>query len=183
MNEEQQLLYNSQNGDKSAFEQIIRWYDKKLYSYIYYLIFDEHEAFDLTQDTFIKAYENLYRFNLNKNFSTWLFCIAKNTTYNYIKKRNRNTILKTEELDMMQIEDKKLTNPIDIYEKKLYDNKILKLIDSLPDKYKDLIYLKYINELTYKQISEKLNIPEKTIETRLYIARKKLNKAILKEGL
>jgi RNA polymerase sigma-70 factor (ECF subfamily) len=175
MEQSRKILVKARKGDKKAFEELLLKYDKKVYGYIFSLIHNQETALDLTQDTFIKVFEKLYTFDLEKNFSTWLFTIAKNNTFNYLKKQKKAMEIYTKEETSITADN---NNPSQIYEKKEEAKELYSIIDKLPKKYKVLIYLKYIERLNYDQISEKLNIPVSTVESRLYSARQRLVKKI-----
>jgi len=87
-----------QNPD--AFGEIVDRYQKKLERYIFYLIGDKEEIFDLVQEVFIKVYINLNGFDTNKKFSSWIFRIAHNVAVNYLKKRKKVVNL-TEEIKIV----------------------------------------------------------------------------------
>lgn len=164
-------------GDIDAFEILINKYNKKVYGYIVKSVKNKHIAEELTQEVFLKVYRNLNNFDKNKSFSVWLFTIARNTTIDYFKiANNRHTYELNEELDSSRINNPS-QNPVDIIEKKEKREKIDTIIDSLPDKYKELILLKYFEELSYCEISKRLNVPVNKVKWRLYEARKKIIKA------
>lgn len=172
MEQSREILFKAREGDKKAFEELLLKYDKKVYGYIFSLIHNEETALDLTQDTFLKVYNKLYTFDLEKNFITWLFTIAKNNTFNYLKKNKKTMEFYAKEQTAMTSDN----NPSQVYEKKEAAKELYSTIDKLPQKYKVLIYLKYVEKLNYVEISEKLNIPVSTVESRLYSARQKLVK-------
>lgn len=168
-------------GNVNEYEKIIMKYDKRLYGFIYRIIGDEHAAQDITQETFIKAYENLGGFNFKKSFSTWIFTIAKNNAYNYLKRLRKNNMVPIiDELDDNEQETDTLImeNPEKALEKKLQAKYINDIMEKLSEKYRIIIFQKYVEDLSCKEISNKLCISEKAVESRLFRARQALIKII-----
>jgi RNA polymerase sigma-70 factor (ECF subfamily) len=137
---------------------------------------------DIVQETFFKAYENLKSFDADRNFVTWLFTIGKNNAYNYMKTRKRNMLHQVsgglENLDGMT------SGSFEPEKEAVRNSERARLIDavaSLPEKYKMLIYLKYIEGLSYKEIGDRLKLTESLVESRVFTARRKLA-AFIKEG-
>lgn len=168
-------------GNTDAYERIIDKYGKRVYGFVYRLLSNEHSAQDITQETFIRAYEKLKAFNLGKNFPAWLFAIAKNISFNYIKK-NKRTALYTFSEDIDSFDEDNFSsdsnNPEQLLHKKQYTGQIISVIEGMPEKYRVLIYLKYVDELSYREISQKLGIPIDTVESRLYYARQYIIKKL-----
>jgi len=178
------IIQDVLSGKELAFEEIIKKYEKKIYGFIYKMVREECSAEDLTQEVFIKVYQNIESFDMNKTFVTWLYTIAKNTTFNYLKKSNRVKFTQIHEnMDYTMKGDLKINeNPEALYEEKEKLVYLYRIIHRLPLKYRELILLKYVEKLSYKKISEQLNISVTTVESRLYKARQKLIKAIDKDG-
>lgn len=171
------VINRVQSGDANAFELILKEYDKKVYMYIYNMVKNKDTAQDLTQDTFIKVYKNIHRFDKSKHFITWLYTIAKNTTFNYLKSEKKVKLFEIDEnIDSISMINNYSisTSPEVLLERKEQTMYVNKMIDELPEKYKVLILLKYVEKLSYKDISERLNIPVSKIESRLYTARQHL---------
>lgn len=180
MHNEIDLLYKARKGDKSAMENIILLYDRKIYSFIFNIVKDENDAVDITQETFLKLFMNITKFDMNKNFSTWLYTIAKNTAFNHMKENKKNKFVDNHnDFNNIDLQDGK-SNPANIYERKETQQRLIELIDILPEKYKILIQMKYVFNLSYEEISEKLGIPTYRVESRLFMARKRLLKQITK---
>lgn len=166
--DDKEIIKSILEGNKDAFEKILIKYDKKVYGFICKLIGDKHIAQDLTQETFLKAYRNLSSFDYNKNFITWLFTIAKNTSFNYLKSNEAKSF---ERIDEEFIHD---LTPEVVIENKENMKELYELIHNLPEKYRVLILLKYVEKLTAEDIGKVLNLPKGKVESRLYIARQKL---------
>jgi len=167
------ILTKACEGDNLAFEKIIIAYSKRLYGFIYNIVHDKESALDITQDTFTKAYQNINTFKSYGNFTIWIFTIARNNSFNYLKKSKNEITKNIYDLNSLEISAKE-NDPQDIHVHKTSLNNIIKLIDELPEKYRTLIYLKYIENLSYKEISDSLNISIALVKSRLYAARENL---------
>lgn len=166
--DDKEIMKSILEGNKNDFEKILIKYDKKVYGFICKLIGDKHIAQDLAQETFLKAYRNLYSFDCNKSFITWLFTIAKNTSVNYLKSNEAKSFEKIDEEFAHDL------TPEVVIENKENMKELYELIHSLPEKYRVLILLKYVEKLTAEDIGKVLNLPKGKVESRLYIARQKL---------
>lgn len=169
MGEEKEIVLKAKQGDKDSFEKLIFLYTKGLYGFVFNMLRQEQAAQDVVQETFFKAYSNLHSFNTNKVFSTWLYTIAKNSALNYIKANKKYTFQEVEE------NSSNINNPEAVFINKEESIRLVKAMDTLSEKYRTLIYLKYINKLSYEEISKALNIPKSVVESRLYTARQKLS--------
>jgi len=165
-------------GNVNAFEILVDKYSKRVYGYIFKSVRDKYVAEELTQEIFLKIYRSLNRFDMDKSFSVWLFTIAKNTMLDYFKQSPRQyTSGLNEEVDFNKISDDS-QNPLYIVEKNEKRQEIDRIIDTLPDKYRELIVLKYFEELNYSEISRRLDISINKVKWRLYEARKQLVRAL-----
>ena len=141
------------------------------------MIKNRDDAEDLTIEAFSKAFKNLHKFRKEFTFSTWLFRIATNNTIDFIRKKKLSTTSihstfkdeggKNIEID---IKDSNL-NPTQITIKKEKIKYIRKFVNKLPEKYQNLVKLRYFDELSYKEISAKTNSPLGTIKAQLFRAR------------
>ena len=174
MGEENELVTRAKGGDKASFEKLVVKYTKGLYGFVFNILGQHHGAQDVVQETFVKAYSNLHSFNSSKCFSTWLYTIGKNSALNYIKINKKYEFIDTEE------KASDFNNPEAMFLDNETSRSLIKAIDMLSEKYRVLIYLKYINNLSYEEISKELNVSKSVVESRLYTARQKL--AILLGG-
>ena len=164
-------------NDQKAYSEIMKSYKNSIYFTILKMIKNRDDAEDLTIEAFSKAFKNLHKFKKEFTFSTWLFRIATNNTIDFIRKKKLlttsiHTSLKDEagqniELD---IKDSNLDpNEITIKNEKI---KIVRqLVNKLPEKYQNLVKLRYFKELSYKEIAIKTNSPLGTIKAQLFRAR------------
>lgn len=182
-NHDSMIIEDILKGNVNAYEKIVDKYMRKIYGYIFNFVKDKHTAEDLTQETFIKAYNSLDKFDKTKNFSIWMLSIGRNTTWDYFKRIKKYAAYEfMEDVDSGNI-DNDFSNPIRILERKEEINLLEDIVNSLPSKYKDLIILKYFEELSYSEISSRLKIPENKVKWRLYQARSKIAEQLKEYGI
>ncbi|MCL4385914.1 MAG: RNA polymerase sigma factor [Actinobacteria bacterium] len=161
------------SGDKIYFEKIYHHFLSSIYRFVFFQISNKQTAEDLTSEVFIKVYNNLRNSNLNSaTFKSWLYKIAQNTITDYFRKENKNKYnisfeQYTEAVNEDDLRDKNL-----IKEEKFLENefqfeneKLINLLNKLPDEQKKILLLKYIEELDYKTISSILNKNQSALRT------------------
>lgn len=163
---------------RDVFAYIIKRYDEKLTRYIHRLaMLSKEEREDILQDVFIQVYKHLYYVDATLSFSSWIYRVTHNMVISSLrKKRARPSIVSWDEQESLL---NKLCSEEDIHlslQKKEQKENLYAYIDTLDDKYKDIILLYYIEEKTYEEISDILKLPSGTIATRLYRAKKKIQK-------
>ncbi|WP_243300496.1 RNA polymerase sigma factor SigW [Bacillus litorisediminis] len=170
-------------GDQNAYGEIVEIYKDKVFQLCYRILGNRHEAEDIAQEAFIRAYVNIQKFNPSRKFSTWLYRIATNLCIDRIRKKKPDYYLDaevpgTDGLTMysqVAIDTKMPEEEMESLElQELIQNEILKL----PEKYRSVIVLKYIEELPLQEISEILEIPLGTVKTRIHRGREALRKQL-----
>ncbi|MGG4490272.1 RNA polymerase sigma factor SigW [Metabacillus idriensis] len=170
-------------GDQNAFAEIVDIYKDKIYQLCYRMLGNSHEAEDIAQEAFIRAYVNIHSYDMDKKFSTWLYRIATNLTIDRIRKKKPDYYLDaevtgTEGLTMYSQVAADVALPEDQVETMELQQMIQKEILKLPDKYRSVIVLKYIDELSLIEISEILDMPIGTVKTRIHRGREALRKQL-----
>ena len=163
---------------------LMKRYEAKLLNYILKISnTNKEDAEDILQEVFIKAYQNLNDFDLNFKFSNWIYSIAHNTTISaFRKKKVRPQTVSWEDEDLNNI----LESTLDVENtslQKLTYKQILKIINRLPLKYKDVLILKFVEGKDYREISDILRKPMGTIATLINRARKSLIQELEKEDI
>lgn len=177
------------SGDKSKFEIIYLETSNKLYNYIFSLSdsLNNEDCIELLQDTYIQVNSKIDTLKDSKAFISWMFMIARNKTLRYLEKKKKEVLLSEEGQGIFESQ---LETDVDLLPEEILDNKekqrmILDILDSLPEEQKEVIYLRYYNGLSVKQIAEKLNISDGTVKSRLNYGRKKIQvevEALEKKG-
>lgn len=170
------------------FGQLVERYEKKLFRYVRRLSGMEAEsAEDVLQEAFIKIYTNLNDFDQDLSFSSWAYRITHNETINYLRK---NTKIKTVALEndsegeasLIEV----LKSDIDIeadYSKQDLGERVRLAMQMLPKKYREVLILRYLQELDYKDISDVLKIPMGTVATLVNRAKSKFKDIAQKTDL
>ncbi|HDP37322.1 MAG TPA: RNA polymerase sigma factor [Candidatus Atribacteria bacterium] len=163
---------------------LMKRYEAKLLNYILKISnIGREDAEDLLQEVFVKAYQNLNDFDLNFKFSNWVYSIAHNTTISaFRKKKVRPQSVSWEDKDLDNI----LKSTLDVEDASLQQQTykhILKIIDQLPLKFKDVLILKFVEGKDYREISDILHKPMGTIATLINRAKKSLRQELEKEDI
>lgn len=163
---------------------LMKRYESELLNYIMKISNgNKQDAEDILQETFIKAYQNLNDFDLSLKFSNWIFRITHNVTISaFRKKKVYSQTVSWEDKDLDSI----LQSTLDVENaniQKLSYEHILKIINRLPLKYKEILILKYIEDKDYRAISDILHKPMGTIATLLNRAKKAITRELKKEGI
>jgi len=178
-----QKVKEVKKGDQSAFEDIVSFYQTKVYHICLRMIGNAYEAEDLAQEAFIRAYTNIHTFDEKRKFSTWLYRIATNLTIDRIRKKKPDYHLDaevrgTDGLDMYSQLAADQALPEEEVESLELQSYIHKEILALPPKYRSVIVLRYLDELALQEIAEVLDIPVGTVKTRVHRGREALRKRL-----
>ncbi|HEY4554073.1 MAG TPA: RNA polymerase sigma factor SigW [Bacillaceae bacterium] len=170
-------------GDQDAFGEIVELYKDKIFQLCYRMLGNRHEAEDIAQEAFVRAYVNIHSFNLSKKFSTWLYRIATNLCIDRIRKKKPDYYLDaevtgTDGLTMYSQIAAEGKSPDAEVETMELQATVQREILRLPDKYRSVIVLKYIDDLSLNEISEVLELPLGTVKTRIHRGREALRKQL-----
>lgn len=172
-------------GDTHAFQYLQQKYHKLILNLIRKMIRDEDDVEDLAQETFIKAYKALSSFQFGFSFSAWLYRIASNTCIDFLRKKRfptislSQTVPGNDEEYEIEIADQTFVPDLTVMneERRAALNNA---IESLPENYRNIIKLRHEEELDYKDIAERLDMPLGTVKAHLFRARKVLYDALKK---
>lgn len=161
------------NGRTDLFSVIVDRYQSKVYSTAFHYTHDQEEARDLTQEIFIKLYNNLQSYKSKASFSTWLYRIAVNRCIDWTRKKKLHTVSaiydsSDEEIDIYEVMADSGGGPEEALIKHENKDYIIKVVEDLPEIYKTVIILYYFQDFSPREISDITDIPKRTIETRLY---------------
>ncbi len=161
---DEQLVAHYLKGDEEALENLIKRYLKPIYSFTFRFVRNSQETEDITQNVFVKVWKNLKKFDQKKKFKTWIFAIAKNTCFDWQKKKKTLPLYFAETIrDPSPI----LNEPLD------------RILERLSPKYRMVLFLRYNDHFTFREIAESLGESIDTIKTRhrrgIAILRKLLN--------
>jgi len=154
-----------------------------VYNLAYRMSSNSHEAEDISQEAFLRAYQSLARFNPSYKFSTWLYQITLNIIRDRFKKKELNyvsldTPIETDDSEFYPQPADSTNNPEQIMTQKEDVRAVQQAIHSLPLKYREVLVLRHLQDLSYIEISNILKLPAGTVKVRLYRAREQLRKIL-----
>ncbi len=174
-------------GDQTSYRVIVERYQGRVHAVIYGMVRNREDARDLTQETFVRAYQNLSRFRIESGFYTWVYRIAMNTTIDHIRRQKKRAHeafedgVATRETGGVMSDGAHMDSPGKSLERKRLHGRLLAALDELPEDQRQVIVLREVDGLSYKEISEVLEVPEGTVMSRLFYARRKLQNALSEE--
>ncbi|AET68065.1 RNA polymerase sigma factor, sigma-70 family [Desulfosporosinus orientis DSM 765] len=173
-----QNIYGPDSAENQySFDQLISENEEKILNLIYGMTGDFHLAQDLTQESFLKAFQAKQSFNRQSKFSTWLYRIAVNTTIDYQRKAQVRRENPAEEIEVNSNEQ----DPDCKCQKRAMKEVLFKAISKLPFQQREVFTLREINGCSTKEVAEILNISNELVKWRLHKARNILRKS-LSEG-
>ena len=175
--EDLRLVRKAQKGNKKAFEKLVLKYQKKIYVVVRKMVLNHSDTNDIVQDTFVKAFTNLERFDEQYSFYPWLHRIAVNTTLNFVEKsrRYRETFSQAEHAEQDSSTE---ANPLTQIIHNEYQEQIVLALEKLSEEQRMVFILRTSEELSYQEISEQLDISIGTVMSRLSRAREKLKELL-----
>jgi RNA polymerase sigma-70 factor (ECF subfamily) len=170
------LVQDCQNGDLHAFEVLIGKYERPVYNAALRMLGNTDDAADVTQTAFMKAFEKLDKYNPEYRFYSWIYRIVINESIDVLNQRKRSI-----ELDETRLSGGR-TPEGDTRDFEL-SAVMQEALMTVSADYRTVIVLKHFMELSYREISETLEIPEKTVKSRLFTARQLLKDRLADKGL
>jgi RNA polymerase sigma-70 factor (ECF subfamily) len=165
-------------NQKRLSQKICQEHEKRLRNFIDQRVDNEQDAEEILQETFIAAFESLSRFSHRSSLFTWLCAIAKHEIIDYYRKKRIKTILFSR-LPWLENLASQALGPEQIFLRKEFEGRVKETMMNLSEGYQQVLRLKYYQGLTVIQIAERLNETAKTVESRLFRARKAFAKAFL----
>lgn len=186
MKEEKEALRLSQNkadevlialfkqGQKEAFNEIFNRYQKKIYSFLYYLTQNQDVAEDLAQNAFLNAYKAINAWSGAGSFKNWLYKIAYREALGFWKKQKRRPEVFSEEGDLPEIADDTEDIAVGLANREIVEQ----VLSHLPEMYKTVLLLRYYSELSYEEIAASTLLPMNTVRTHLRRAKAAFEQAL-----
>ncbi len=171
------LVEQAKNGSQSAFGELMERYRESIYFMMYKMVKNQDDADDLTIEAFGKAFSRLEQYSPSFAFSTWLFKIASNNCIDFMRKKrvkvtSMDTGYTTDSGEVIYFDAK--ASGQDPEEAIIYNQKVKhmrNLVEKLKPRYRELVELRYFDELSYEEIAESLNLPLGTVKAQLFRAR------------
>jgi len=178
---DEELIARFQQGDEYAFEEIVYRFKDRLKNFVFRYLDSEEVAEDVVQDTFLRVYQKKHMYRNIAKFSTWIYTIAGNLAKTELRKRKRRKMFS---LSSLGLEDKEYEIPSEEFapedeiEGEYTEQEIQAAINNLSDKFKTVIILRDIQELSYDEISKIVDVPVGTVKSRINRARLKLQEKL-----
>jgi len=175
------LVQEAKKGDPEAFTELVRRYQRKIYSIIFQFTRNHHDTNDLAQETFMNAFKSLKKFRQQANFYTWLYRIAVNITMNFLRIKHREKGREEFVEDQLPLGEIKFStsSPENHSLKKEFQEKLKEAVESMPLAYKATFVLIAFQEMTHAQAAQILRCSEKTVSWRMHKARKLLRNKLM----
>jgi RNA polymerase sigma-70 factor (ECF subfamily) len=170
------LIIHTRRGEIQAFGELVHRYQNSVFSVCYRMLGERREAEDMTQETFVRAYERLETFDIDRDFGPWIRRVAVNITLNHLQRNRPPQFPLDEEFDLPIQQTQ--SSPEASLERSERSETIKRAILALPAHYRAVIELRHFQELSYAEISSALHISLSDVKTRLFRARKRLAKRI-----
>lgn len=168
-------------GDQHAYQQLVDKYQRALYFHILKLVRNRDVVDDLVQEAFLKAFDSLESYNRQYAFSTWIYRIATNNSIDYLRKKKLSTLSidepvqgKDGEMHMELADDSADTDREIIVKQRR--SMVRDAVEALPEKYRIVVRMRHMQEMSYEEIAEELALPLGTVKAHIFRARELLNK-------
>lgn len=173
------------DGEESSFRELVGRYEGRIVNFIQRSIGDRERAYDLAQETFIRVYRHIHRFDTSKKFSTWIYTIASNLAKNELRNRSRNPLVLFQTLTSrwdddhrpLQFEDSSM-RPDDLFRKRQLQDLVERAAEQLPEHHREVFILREIEGKSYEEIAEITDTQLGTVKSRLNRARNRFAQII-----
>lgn len=183
-----ELIKKLIEGDNTAFRWIVEQYQSLVYNTCMGFVHDSAIADDLSQEVFVEVFESIHKFRGDSKLTTWLYRISVNKSLNYIRSQKKHSVLKrldnlfgadnTQQKDT--IPNYKSPNPQEVIEQNETGSAVYLAIDKLPENQRIAFVLHKMEDLSYKKISQVMDISLGAVESLIHRAKKNLQKSLLK---
>ena len=176
------LVARSQGGDSRAFEDLVTRHRGRVYAMIQNMVKNDADAWDLSQEVFVKVWKALPKFEARAKFSTWLYRIVHNVVYDWLRKRKLESAGEFDDQLMKQSQiaagarttPTQGARPDEAMRNDELGSRIKQAMDKLSSEHQEIVMLREVQGLDYKEIAEIMEISMGTVMSRLFYARKKL---------
>jgi RNA polymerase sigma-70 factor (ECF subfamily) len=187
LDEDQLLIKKTLRGDRKAFEELMRKYEKKIFSFVVRMVRNEDVAVDLTQDFFFKIFTVLEKYNFEYKFSTWAYRICYNLVIDHIRKNQAQVDSLDDDnvstRDLLHSENVSREDGFRALAREEARDYVWRVVDQIPLKFRELILLRYIQDLKYEEIAEITLLPVGTVKNRIFKAKEILKQEMEKDGM
>ena len=175
------LVRSALSGDAAAYDVLVKRYQRHVYSLLYRMLGNASDAEDLLQETFVRAYGALSSFRQDASFLTWLYKIASNLAIDLMRARRSHQADSLEEDLELGREPAALDPPCSpeaVAVRETVSEEVHRAIMALPDRYRRVVLLRHVAEMSIEEIAEHLSMPTGTVKTHLFRARELLRQRL-----
>lgn len=176
--DEAELVDAAKRGDRTAFDELVRRTYRDVYTLAHRLSGNVHDAADITQDVYLRAYRSLSRFRGDSRFSTWLYRIAANCGSTHLTRRRRRRAEALDEETGAVVDDRPASDPALRAEASHARSQIEAAVARLPERLRSVVVLRDVHELPHREVAETLGISESAAKVRLHRARRRLTELL-----
>jgi RNA polymerase sigma-70 factor (ECF subfamily) len=175
-NPDRALVKRCLRGNRTALAEVVEKYQRPLFNAAYRILGNREDAADVTQAAFLKAFEHLGNYDPKYKFFSWIYRIAVNESINQIKRNKKHEPLAENEATPD-------SSPYSSVEDDDLKHWIQDGLMALGEDYRAVVVLRHFSDLSYREISDVLGIPEKTVKWRLYTARQSMKERLTANGI
>jgi len=168
-------------ADSAAFEELVRRYRRAVFAYARTSTGSHQDAEEVTQDVFVKIYRAAHRFNSKYSFTTWLYKITSNTCKNKLR-GHRHPAASLDDEDSPVVPVSQDAGPLEVYRKNIAAAEVRDAIAQLPVKYRQVLHLRYVDGLSYREIADVLGLSLGNVEARIFRGKERVRLALLRHG-
>ena len=173
------LISRARGGDREAFGALVEQYRDNVYRLAYRMCGNAYDADEAAQEAFVAAWRALPNFRGDAKFSTWLYRLTTNAAIDVMRREKRHqTVGDGEMVDVADDAD----SPQETVERTEQQEAVQKALSTLSEEYREVLLLRYMEELDYAEIAEVLQLPSGTVKSRINRAKAALKAALLKSG-
>ncbi|HWQ89055.1 MAG TPA: RNA polymerase sigma factor [Desulfitobacteriaceae bacterium] len=176
--DEGELIRRVLSGQQEHYACLVERYQKPLIHYLRTILNGEDQVFDCAQEAFLAAYRNLGRYSVKYSFRAWLYAIARNKARDYLRKQRREIAGAVEET----LADS-LPGPEELWLAKEESQGVAAILRALPEHYRQVLYLRYHQDLSYEEIASVLKIPASRVKTYLHRGKERLRQELARRGI
>jgi RNA polymerase sigma-70 factor, ECF subfamily len=178
-----ELVAQAVRGRIASFKELVERHQKPAYLFARGMVHNSDDAYDLSQEAFVRVYKHLKKFDPAYPFKVWLFHILANLCKNHIRQKKTREKMVVSADDAVELAISPTADPDKLFSQTEIQAQVWKAIGELPEKFREIIILNHFQEMSYDQIAQVLEIPRGSVMSRLYYARLKLREILEEMGV
>lgn len=180
---DEQLVAAFVDGEPAAYEELVRRYSRPIFNFVYRMIGSYADADDVAQDVFVQVYKSLPAARTDLPFKPWLYVIARNKCLDFVKRKRPVLFADVDGPDEAESIAERVPDPQplpdELAERADLQRILHEAVLDLPERYRQVVAMRYTGELSFAEIAETLNLPENTVKTHFHRAKALLRSRLL----